>query len=99
MKTVTKRELAELVALQLKQPQVETAKTIEAFLGVLVLTLADGNRVEFRDVGIFEPVIRKAKVAQNPKTLEKVAIPARGGVRFKMGRLLKQGMHKLSDLA
>ena len=37
--------------------------------------LGKGNRLEFRDFGVFETKLRKARKAQNPKTLEPVAVP------------------------
>src|SRR5213075_3281044 len=50
---------------------------------------------EFRDFGVFETKIRKARKAQNPKTLEPVAVPEKRTVKFKVGRLMKQ---KLGDM-
>jgi len=33
---------------------------------------------------------RKSRMAQNPKTLEPVPVPAKRTVKFKVGRLMKQ---------
>ena len=57
------------------------------------LALGKGNRLEFRDFGVFEIRTRAAREAQNPKTLEKVHVPARRSVKFKMGRLMKQKLN------
>ncbi|MEC7130200.1 MAG: HU family DNA-binding protein, partial [Planctomycetota bacterium] len=54
--------------------------------------LADGNRLEFRDFGVFEVKHRAARIAQNPKTLEPVPVPERSAIRFKAGRLMKMAM-------
>ncbi len=56
--------------------------------------LVQDNRLEFRDFGVFEPRTREARVAQNPKTLEKVKVPAKRTVKFKMGRMMRE---RLSD--
>ena len=52
--------------------------------------LARNNRLEFRDFGVFETRTRAARTAQNPKTMEKVPVPPKRTVKFKMGRLMKQ---------
>jgi len=44
---------------------------------------------------VFETKLRKARRAQNPKTLQPVEVPEKRTVKFKVGRLMKQ---KLSDL-
>jgi len=54
--------------------------------------LSEDNRLEFRDFGIFETRTRAARVAQNPKTLERVEVPAKRTVKFKMGRLMKENL-------
>jgi len=68
---------------------------IQAFLDEIINELSKGNRLEFRDFGVFETRTRTARTAQNPKTLEPVEVPAKRTVKFKMGRLLKQGLESL----
>ena len=41
---------------------------------------------------MFEIRERAGRVAQNPKTLERVAVPPRRSVRFKVGRLMQQSL-------
>ena len=68
---------------------------IQAFLDEIISELSKGNRLEFRDFGVFETRTRAARTAQNPKTLEPVEVPAKRTVKFKPGRLLKQGLESL----
>ncbi|MHC4147372.1 MAG: HU family DNA-binding protein, partial [Planctomycetota bacterium] len=58
-----------------------------------VSELANNNRLEFRDFGVFEVREQAARVAQNPKTLEPVEIPAKRRVKFKIGRVMREGMN------
>lgn len=88
--TITKRELAERIADKVGLGQVQTLQVVQCFLDEIVLELSKGNRLEFRDFGVFETVTRKARTALNPKTLEKVPVHRRRVVKFKVGRLLKQ---------
>jgi integration host factor subunit beta len=56
----------------------------------MIQELGHGNRLEFRDFGVFEIKNRAPRTAQNPKTLERVIVPRKKTVKFKLGRLLKQ---------
>ena len=94
MHTVTKKELVDRIADATLGKHVQVKKVVQGFLDEIIEELAKGNRLEFRDFGVFEVRHRAARVAQNPKTLERVQVPAKRTVRFKAGRLMKQ---KLQD--
>jgi integration host factor subunit beta len=64
--------------------------TVQNFLEEVVSELANGNRLEFRDFGVFETKTRAARTAQNPKTLERIHVLAKRVVKFKIGQLMKQ---------
>ena len=95
MATITKKELIDRIAEGSGARRVQVKKVIQQFLDEIVSELGKGNRLEFRDFGVFESKVRKARKAQNPKTLEPVAVPEKLTVKFKLGRLMKQ---KLGDL-
>jgi integration host factor subunit beta len=63
---------------------------VQSFLDNIIEELGHGNRLEFRDFGVFEAKERAARTAQNPKTLERVQVPPKRTVKFKVGRLMKQ---------
>ena len=67
-------------------------KTVQCFLDNVIDELSRGNRLEFRDFGVFEIRHRAPRVAQNPKTLERVPVPAKKTVKFKVGRLMKMAL-------
>jgi len=90
MSTVTKKEFIDRIAENTQAKRVVVKRIIQNFLDEVVDELADGNRLEFRDFGVFETRTRAARLAQNPKTLERVPVPAKRTVKFKMGRLMKQ---------
>ena len=89
MQTVTKRELVQRIAEKTGVQQISAKEVIQSFLDEIIAELAKGNRLEFRDFGVFESKLRAARVAQNPKTLERVNVPAKRTVKFKIGRLMK----------
>ena len=88
-KTTTKKEIVDRIAAEMNQPRADVKRTIQAFLDEVIEELGRGNRLEFRDFGVFEIRERAARRAQNPKTLEQVEVPARKTVKFKTGRLMK----------
>ena len=90
MRTVTKKELVARIAERTKQTKVVAKEIIQMFLDKIIDELARGNRLEFREFGVFEIKERAARTAQNPRTLEKVRVPAKRVVKFKVGRMMKQ---------
>ena len=94
MRTVTKKEIMDRIADSLKENRTTVKAIVQQFLDRIAAELARGNRCEFRDFGVFEVRIRKARMAQNPRTLQRVQVPLRISVRFKGGRLLKEVIQK-----
>jgi integration host factor subunit beta len=90
VKTVTKKELVHRIAEQTGVTKVVAKDVIQAFLNSIIDELSEGNRLEFREFGVFESRERAARLAQNPRTLEKVPVPAKRIVKFKVGRLMRK---------
>ncbi len=90
MKTVTKKELVHRIADRTGVTKVVAKEVIQSFLNAIINELAEGNRLEFREFGVFESRERAARLAQNPRTLEKVPVPAKRIVKFKVGRLMRK---------
>jgi len=92
MATITKKELIDRIAERTQAKRVTVKCIIQAFLNEITNELCEDNRLEFRDFGVFETRTRAARVAQNPKTLERVEVPAKRTVKFKMGRLMRENL-------
>ena len=92
MPTTTKKDLIDRIAAETRQRRTVVKKTVQAFLDNVIRELSVGNRLEFRDFGVFEIRRRAPRVAQNPKTLERVQVAAKKTVKFKVGRLMKQAL-------
>lgn len=99
MATITKKELIDRIAERTEQRRVNVKKVIQMFLDEIVSELGKDNRLEFRDFGVFETKMRKARRAQNPKTLEPVAVPEKRTVKFKVGRLMKAKLGEMTGAA
>ena len=94
MSTTTKKDLIDRISDATQAKRVVVKRIVQQFLDEIIAELEAGNRLEFRDFGVFETRTRTARIAQNPKTLERVHVPAKRSVKFKMGRLLKEKLEK-----
>ena len=99
MATITKKELIDRIADGLGIKRVTVKRVVQTFLDDIVTELGHGNRLEFRDFGVFECKQRAARIAQNPKTMERVTVPSKRTVKFKVGRLMKGRMQELAKHA
>ena len=88
--TITKKELVNRISEQTGLTKVVVKDVLQRFLDEIIEELAQGNRLEFREFGVFEVRERAARRAQNPRTLEKVDVPAKKVVKFKVGRLMRE---------
>ena len=65
-------------------------KDIEKFTNIILneikRTLKRGDRVELRGFGIFSTNTQKASIRRNPKTGEKVNVPEKKTIHFKMAK-------------
>ena len=94
MPTISKKDLVDRIADTTQCKRITVKAVVQHLLDEITSELGQGNRLEFRDFGVLEPRMREARVAQNPKTLEKVQVPAKRSVKFKMGRAMRE---RLSD--
>lgn len=97
MRTITKKELVNRIAERSTVTKVVAKDIIQSFLDSIIEELAAGNRLEFREFGVFETKERAARRAQNPRTLEKVSVPAKRIVKFKVGRMMRERVSGDSD--
>lgn len=95
--TITKKELIDRIAERTGNKRVVVKRIIQNFLDDVISELSEGNRLEFRDFGVFEVKERAPRIAQNPKTMEKVKVPAKATVKFKVGRMMKIKLHDEQD--
>ena len=65
-------------------------KDLEKFTNIILneikRTLKRGDRVELRGFGIFSTNTQKASIRRNPKTGEKVNVPEKKTIHFKMAK-------------
>lgn len=89
MGTVTKKELAYRISEKTGQKKIAVKRILQTFLSEIVQELERGNRLEFREFGVFEIKTRAARKARNPRTGVRVDVPSKAVVHFKAGRAMK----------
>ncbi|GJM45595.1 MAG: hypothetical protein DHS20C21_24370 [Gemmatimonadota bacterium] len=90
MATITKQDLVYRISERIGQKKVVTKQIIQSFIDEIVQELERGNRLEFREFGVFELKERAARKARNPQTGDSVYVPAKKVVHFKPGRKMKE---------
>lgn len=91
METVTKKNLIQKIAQKLNMHPKQVGDVVQNFLDGVTETLTRGDRLEFRDFGVFEVVQRKKKIGRNPKNASvPIVIPARKAVKFTPGKQMKK---------
>lgn len=88
--TMTKRELVIRVANTLGMTQSDVAKIVEGSFEVISLALANGERWELRDFGVFDVKVRASRIGRNPRTGDQVPVPERRVVTFRPGKRMKE---------
>jgi integration host factor subunit beta len=89
METITKRDICEKIARKTNNTHAIIKETVQLFLDEMINELAQGNRIELRDFGVFEIRQRAARKARNPRTGEEAFVPAKNVVVFKVGKLMR----------
>jgi len=65
---------------------------LNTFVDSVTSALKKGERVSLVGFGTFTVAKRKARIARNPRTGEKINVPARRAAKFKAGRELKNAV-------
>ncbi len=95
MTTVTKKDLARVVAMAIGCTNNLTLQMVDSLFDAMRDTLIKGDRIEIRGFGVLEVKDTKPKpAARNPRTGEIVYVPARRKTHFKPGKQLKEALHR-----
>ena len=92
---MTKRDLVTRISLETGLVQQDVYAVVQKMLDYITEGLVAGEHIEFRDFGVFEVHVRKARIGRNPNKPERtVQIPARKVVKFKPGKKMKEFVMK-----
>ena len=91
---MTKAELINAVAQKAELSKKDSEKAVSAVIDAISETLAAGEKVALVGFGTFEVKERAAREGINPRTKEKIEIPASKLPVFKAGKALKETVSK-----
>ncbi len=96
--TMTKKKLIHSISQEKSIHPNDVRHVIQAFLDKMTNCLSDGDRLEFRDFGVFEVVERKQKIGRNPKKADvPIVIPKRNAVKFTPGKKMRKLIESFDD--
>jgi integration host factor subunit beta len=92
---VTKKEIVKQISDRIGLTQLKTKEIVQFTFDAIVDTLLADKRIELRNFGVFEVKQRKARKARNPRTNERVDVPAKFVVTFKPGKEMEEKVRQL----
>jgi DNA-binding protein HU-beta len=89
---MNKLDFVQAIAEKIKSTQVDAGKAVDAVIAVISEALAKGDEVNLTGFGKFQVADRAATEGRNPRTGERIAIPASKRPKFKAGAELKRAV-------
>lgn len=91
---MNKNELIDSVASGAGLSKADAGRAVDAVTGSISGALATGTTVRLIGFGTFSVVDRKATMGRNPRTGERIQIPAARRPKFKTGKALKEAVNR-----
>jgi integration host factor subunit beta len=97
--TLTKADLIEEVLNITELPRKESETIVETIFDSIISALQKGEKIEIRGFGSFRTRERRGRIGRNPKTGEKVEVPAKKIPFFKPSKELKDFVNNAATAA
>lgn len=86
---MNKADLVNLVAARTELTKTDVSLVVDAAIDTIIDSVVEGKKVSILGFGSFEPRDRSARQGLNPKTGEKIKIPAKRVPAFTAGKMFK----------
>ena len=90
---MNKNDLISTVADTAELSKADAARAVDSVFDSITASLKTGTEVRLVGFGTFSVARRKASEGRNPRTGEKIHIPASNQPKFKAGKALKQSVN------
>lgn len=90
---MNKNDLVALVADAARLSKIDATKAVDAVFDGIIQSLKKGEEVRLVGFGTFDVSDRAASEGRNPRTGEKINIPASKQPKFKAGKTLKDALN------
>ena len=94
---LTKKDLVNLVYMQIGFSKQISENLIEEFFSLIVLNFKKKKNVKISKFGTFSIRSKKSRIGRNPKTKEKKIISEREVVLFKPSKEFKEFVNRIKD--
>ncbi|HEY6563437.1 MAG TPA: HU family DNA-binding protein [Pirellulaceae bacterium] len=92
---MTKKEIVKTISDEIGMTQLKTKEIVQKTFNAIIEALVDERRIELRNFGVFEVKQRAARKARNPRTGDKVSVPAKFVVTFKPGKEMEERVRQM----
>ena len=92
---MTKKEIVKAISDKIDMTQLKTKQIVQETFVAIIDALVEGKRIELRNFGVFEVKERAARKARNPRTGQRVDVPAKLVVTFKPGKEMEERVRQL----
>lgn len=89
---MNRNDLVDAVAVTASMTKADAATAVDAVLEAITAALKSGNEVRLAGFGTFVVAQRAASEGRNPRTGEKIQIPASKLPKFRAGKGLKEAI-------
>lgn len=89
---MTKSDLVAIMAEDAGITKAAAEKALNSFIGAVIDALGKGDKVTLVGFGTFSVAKRAAREGRNPRTGEKITIPAAKVAKFKPGSKLREAV-------
>ena len=89
---MNRNDLVDAVAATANMTKADAATAVDAVLDAITASLKSGNEVRLAGFGTFVVTNRAASEGRNPRTGEKIQIPASKQPKFRAGKGLKEAV-------
>ncbi|MDP6685695.1 MAG: HU family DNA-binding protein [Candidatus Omnitrophota bacterium] len=86
---MTKKDIVVKIANDTDVKQIDVKKVVQLTFDTIIDALANGQKIELRNFGVFKTKTRKGRIGRNPRTGQQVPVEAKRVAVFKPGLVMK----------
>lgn len=86
---MTKKDIVVKIASESGIKQIDVRKVVQMTFDTIVEALANGEKIELRNFGVFKTKARKGRMGRNPRTGQQVPVDPKKVAVFKPGLVMK----------
>jgi len=87
---MNKSQIVDVLAEKFSITKRKAEEMVDTLISEIKSAVKKGENVSLAGLGIFKPAVRKARIGINPKTKEKINIPASRVVKFRPSKEFKE---------